>query len=168
MTHGVNWAVENGYGTKEDIKNTEEKGCMPGADPSKVSDLAKKRGLPQLGTLGAGNHFLEIQKVSDIFDKEYAKKLGIVDKNQVLIMLHCGSRGFGHQIATDYLKIQEKAVKKYNIWLPDRQLACAPVNSKEGQDYYSAMKCAVNYSFTNRLVMIYKQACYDTMDKGNL
>lgn len=153
MTQGVNWAVENGYGTKEDIKNTEENGCMPGADPSKVSDLAKKRGLPQLGTLGAGNHFLEIQKVSDILDKEYAKKLGIVDKDQVLIMLHCGSRGFGHQIATDYLKIQEKAVKKYNIWLPDRQLACAPVNSEEGQDYYKAMKCAVNYSFTNRLVM---------------
>lgn len=153
MTQGVNWAVENGYGTKEDIKNTEENGCMPGADPSKVFDLAKKRGLPQLGTLGAGNHFLEIQKVSDILDKEYAKKLGIVDKDQVLIMLHCGSRGFGHQIATDYLKIQEKAVKKYNIWLPDRQLACAPVNSEEGQDYYKAMKCAVNYSFTNRLVM---------------
>ncbi|PIZ52535.1 RNA-splicing ligase RtcB, partial [Candidatus Woesearchaeota archaeon CG_4_10_14_0_2_um_filter_33_10] len=153
MTHGLNWAVENGYGTKKDIEKTEENGCMPNADPSKVSDLAKKRGLPQLGTLGAGNHFLEIQKVSDIYDKEYAKKLGIVDKDQVLIMLHCGSRGFGHQIATDYLKIQERAVKKYNIWLPDRQLACAPVNSEEGQDYYKAMKCAVNYSFTNRLVM---------------
>jgi len=153
MTHGINWAVENGYGTKKDIKNTEENGCMPGADPSKVSDLAKKRGLPQLGTLGAGNHFLEIQKVSDVYDESYAKKLGIVDKDQVLIMLHCGSRGFGHQIATDYLKIQEKAVKKYNIWIPDRQLACAPVNSDEGQDYYKAMKCAVNYSFTNRLVM---------------
>ncbi|MBA3063889.1 RtcB family protein [Candidatus Woesearchaeota archaeon] len=153
MIHGVNWAVENRYGTKEDIKNTEENGCMPDADPSKVSDLAKKRGLPQLGTLGAGNHFLEIQKVSDIYDKEYAKKLGIADKDQVLIMLHCGSRGFGHQIATDYLKIQERAVKKYNIWIPDRQLACAPVNSEEGQDYYKAMKCAVNYSFTNRLVM---------------
>ncbi|MDD5086735.1 MAG: RtcB family protein [Candidatus Nanoarchaeia archaeon] len=153
MTHGLNWAVENGYGTKKDIENTEEKGCMPDADTSKVSELAKKRGLPQLGTLGAGNHFLEIQKVSDIYDKEFAKKHGIVDKDQVMIMLHCGSRGLGHQIASDYLKIHEKAVRKYNIWIPDRQLACAPVNSPEGQDYYSAMKCAVNYSFTNRLVM---------------
>ncbi len=153
MTRGLNWAVENGYGTKKDIENTEEKGCMPDADPSKVSDLAKKRGLPQLGTLGAGNHFLEIQKVSDIYDEKFAKKHGIVDKDQVMIMLHCGSRGLGHQIASDYLKIHEKAVRKYNIWIPDRQLACAPVNSQEGQDYYAAMKCAVNYSFTNRLVM---------------
>jgi tRNA-splicing ligase RtcB len=153
MTRGLNWAVENGYGTKKDIENTEEKGCMPNANPSKVSDLAKKRGLPQLGTLGAGNHFLEIQKVSDIYDEKFAKKHGIVDKDQVMIMLHCGSRGLGHQIASDYLKIHEKAVRKYNIWIPDRQLACAPVNSTEGQDYYAAMKCAVNYSFTNRLVM---------------
>lgn len=153
LTRGVNWAVENNYGVKEDIPQIEENGCMEGGDPSKISDLAKKRGAPQLGTLGAGNHFLEIQKVSDIFDEETAKKWGITDMDQVLIMLHCGSRGFGHQVATDYLKIQEQAVKKYNIWLPDRQLACAPVNSQEGQDFYAAMKCAVNYSFTNRLVM---------------
>ncbi len=149
----MKWGVEKGYGTKDDIEHTEEKGCMEGADPSKVSDLAKKRGLPQLGTLGAGNHFLEIQKVTDVFDDASAKKWGIADKDQVLIMLHCGSRGFGHQVASDYLKIQEKAVKKYNIWLPDRQLACAPASSEEGQDYFKAMKCAVNYSFTNRLVM---------------
>ncbi len=153
LTKGVNWAVDNGYGTKDDIKNTEENGCMKGADPSKVSDLAKKRGKPQLGTLGAGNHFLEIQKVSHILDKEQANKWGIKDKNQVAILLHCGSRGLGHQIATDYLKIQEQAVKKYNIKIPDPQLSCAPVNSQEGQDYFAAMKCAVNYSFTNRLVM---------------
>ncbi len=153
LKRGVNWAVENGYGTKDDIEHMEEKGCMDGADSSKVSELAKKRGAPQLGTLGAGNHFLEIQKVSDIFDKETAKKWGINDVNQVLIMVHCGSRGFGHQVATDYLKIQEQAVKKYNIWLPDQQLVCAPVNSQEGKDYFAAMKCAVNYSFTNRLVM---------------
>lgn len=153
LSKGVNWAVENGYGTKDDIEHTEERGCMEGADPNKVSDLAKKRGLQQLGTLGAGNHFLEIQKVSDIFDKEFAKKLGINDVNQVLIMLHCGSRGLGHQVASDYLKIHEQAVKKYNIWLPDKQLVGAPANSKEGQDYFAAMKCAVNYSFTNRLVM---------------
>lgn len=153
LTRGVNWAVENGYGTKDDIEHIEENGCMEGGDPSKVSDLAKKRGGPQLGTLGAGNHFLEIQKVSEIFDEEYAKKLGITDIDQVLIMLHCGSRGLGHQVASDYLKIHDQAVKKYNIWLPDRQLVGAPANSKEGQDYFSAMKCAVNYSFTNRLVM---------------
>jgi tRNA-splicing ligase RtcB len=108
--------------------------------------------LPQLGTLGAGNHFLEVQKVTEIYD-ERAKEWGIKDKDQVLIMLHCGSRGFGHQVASDYLKIQEQAVKKYNIKLPDRQLACAPVQSKEGQDYWKAMVCAVNYSFTNRIIM---------------
>lgn len=153
LTNGVNWAVENGYGVKKDIENMEEKGHMEGGDPSKISDMAKKRGGPQLGTLGAGNHFLEIQRVDEIYDKEFAKKHGINDKDQAMIMLHCGSRGFGHQVASDYLKIQEKAVKKYNIWLPDQQLACAPANSQEGQDYFAAMKCAVNYSFTNRLVM---------------
>ena len=153
MVSGVNWAVMNNYGVKDDIKNMEENGCMEGADPNKVSDLAKKRGVPQLGTLGAGNHFLEIQKGSEIFDKEYANKLGINNQDQVLIMLHCGSRGFGHQVASDYLKIHEKAVDKYNIKLPDKQLVGAPANSEEGQDYLKAMKCAVNYSFTNRLVM---------------
>ena len=153
LTRGLNWAVENGYGTKDDIKHTEENGSMPGADPSKVSDMAKKRGLPQLGTLGAGNHFLEVQKAEQIFDEETAKKWGITNLDQVLIMLHSGSRGFGHQVASDYLKIQEQAVNKYNIKLPDKQLACAPANSPEGQDYFAAMKCAVNYSFTNRIVM---------------
>jgi tRNA-splicing ligase RtcB len=102
--------------------------------------------------LGAGNHFLEIQKVSDVYDPEYAKKIGLFE-DQVVIMLHCGSRGFGHQVASDYLKIHEKAAKKYNIKLPDRQLVCAPVDSDEGKNYYSAMKGAVNYAFTNRLVM---------------
>ena len=153
LLNGVNWAYDKGYATKKDIKATEENGCMKGADPSKVSDLAKKRGCPQLGTLGAGNHFLEIQKVTDVFDNNMGKKWGVTDKDQILIMLHCGSRGLGHQIASDYLKIQEKAVKKYNIWLPDNQLVCAPVNSKEGQDFFAAMKAAVNYSFTNRAVI---------------
>jgi tRNA-splicing ligase RtcB len=153
LTRGVDWAIENGYGNVNDKKNMEEKGCMKGGDPSKVSDLAKKRGLQQLGTLGAGNHFLEIQRISDIYDPGKAKKRGLDEPGQIMIMLHCGSRGLGHQVASDYLKIQESAVKKYGIWLPDPQLACAPVDSKEGQDYFSAMKCAVNYSFTNRLVM---------------
>ncbi|NIO21482.1 MAG: RNA-splicing ligase RtcB [Candidatus Aenigmarchaeota archaeon] len=153
LTRGIEWAIENGFGTKRDKEHMEENGRMEGGDPSKVSDLAKKRGLQQLGTLGAGNHFLEIQRVSDIYDEEKAREWGIEKKDQVVLMLHCGSRGLGHQVASDYLKIQEQAVKKYNIWLPDRQLACAPASSREGQDYFSAMVCAVNYSFTNRLVM---------------
>ncbi len=153
LLNGCDWAIENSYGVKKDIEHMEENGKMDGADPSKVSALAKQRGLPQLGTLGSGNHFLEVQKVTHIFDEKKTKEWGVIDKDQVLIMLHCGSRGLGHQVATDYLQIQEKAVKKYNIWLPDRQLACAPATSKEGQDYFAAMKCAVNYSFTNRLVM---------------
>ena len=153
LTRGVNWAIDNGHGVPNDREHMEERGCMEGGDPSKVSDLAKRRGLQQLGTLGAGNHFLEIQRVSDIYDRDTAGRWGIEKPDQVLIMLHCGSRGLGHQVASDYLKIQEDAVKKYNIWLPDRQLACAPAKSREGQDYFSAMKCAVNYSFTNRLVM---------------
>jgi tRNA-splicing ligase RtcB len=153
LARGLNWAVENGYGTRDDIDHTEEKGCMPDADPSKVSPLAKKRGGPQLGTLGAGNHFLEVQSAEDIFDRETARKWGIKDEKQVLIMLHCGSRGLGHQVASDYLKIQEHAVEKYKIKIPDKQLACAPANSSEGKDFFAAMKCAVNYSFTNRLVM---------------
>lgn len=153
LVEGVDWAIKNGYGVKEDKENMEEKGKMDGADVTKVSDLAKKRGLSQLGTLGAGNHFLEVQKVSHIYDKEKAEKYGVIKEGQITIMIHCGSRGLGHQIATDYLQIHEKAAKKYSISLPDPQLVCAPVNSLEGQDYFKAMKCAVNYAFCNRLVM---------------
>ncbi len=153
LVKGLDWAVDNGYITKEDQQATEEGGKMAGADPNKVSDLAKKRGAPQCGTLGAGNHFLEIQRVTDILDKETAKGWGLKEPDQVTIMLHCGSRGLGHQIATDYLKIQEQAVEKYKIWLPDKQLACAPAGSDEGQDFFAAMKAAVNYSFTSRAVM---------------
>lgn len=152
LTEGIDWAIANGYGTEDDKKHMEEEGVMEGADPSKVSPLAMKRGVPQLGTLGAGNHFLELQKVNDIFDEKTAKQYGL-EKGKVAIMLHCGSRGFGHQVASDYLEIHENAAKKYEIKLPDKQLVCAPVNSKEGQDYFEAMKCAVNYAFTNRLVM---------------
>ncbi|MFH1294856.1 MAG: RtcB family protein, partial [Candidatus Aenigmatarchaeota archaeon] len=153
LINGVDWAVKKGYFTKRDQEHVEERGKMDGADPSKVSSLAKKRGGPQLGTLGSGNHFLEIQRVTDIYDEEKAKAWGIIEPGQVTIMLHCGSRGLGHQVATDYLRIQEEAVKKYNIWLPDRQLACAPATSKEGQDFFAAMKYAVNYSFVNKAVM---------------
>ena len=153
LKKGAKWALENDYATEEDLEKMEENGCMEDADPSKVSDKAKKRGLAQLGTLGAGNHFLEIQAVDEIYDEKTAKAFGIEKPGQIVIMLHCGSRGFGHQVASDYLKIHGKASKKYNIWLPDDQLVCAPVNSKEGQDYFKAMKCAVNYAFTNRTVM---------------
>ncbi len=152
LVNGCDWAVKNGYGVKEDLQNTEEHGVMSGADPDKVSDTAKKRGAPQLGTLGAGNHFLEVQRVDKIFDEAYAEKYHL-QPDQVVIMLHCGSRGLGHEIASDYLKIHEKAAQKYGIKLPDKQLVCAPANSEEGQDYFKAMKCAVNYAFTNRLVM---------------
>ncbi len=153
LEKGLKWAAANGYGTKEDMEHTEENGCMEGADASKVSDLAKKRGLSQLGTLGAGNHFLEVEAVDEIHDEKTAKSWGIKGKSQVCILLHCGSRGLGHQVATDYLQLHEKAAQKFNIKLPDRQLVCAPFNSDEGQDYFKAMKCAVNYSFANRLVM---------------
>jgi tRNA-splicing ligase RtcB len=150
LVQGLDWAVREGYATKEDQAATEEHGRMEGADPSKVSDLAKKRGGPQLGTLGAGNHFLEVQEVTDVFEKN---EWGTGKPGQVMVMVHCGSRGLGHQVATDYLKIQEQAVRKYKIWLPDPQLVCSPVNSQEGQDFFAAMKAAVNYSFTNRAVM---------------
>lgn len=155
LVKGAKWAIENNYGVKEDLDHMEENGHMTGADTSKVSDNAKKRGLPQLGTLGAGNHFLEVQTVDRILEPEIAKSFGIEKQGQICIMIHCGSRGFGHQVASDYLKIHEKAAKKYGIWLPDKQLVCAPVNSDEGQDYYKAMKCAVNYAFCNRTVMMH-------------
>ncbi|MCD6522835.1 MAG: RtcB family protein [Candidatus Diapherotrites archaeon] len=153
LRNGAVWALENGYATKHDIEHMEENGKMDGADPSKVSDEAKKRGKPQLGTLGAGNHFLEVQRVDQIYDEKTAKAFGIEHNDQVVVMLHCGSRGFGHQVASDYLQIHAKAARKYGIWLPDEQLVCAPANSQEGQDYFKAMKCAVNYAFCNRTVM---------------
>jgi len=153
LIKGAKWAVENGYGTRDDLERMEENGCMEGGDPNKVSPEAKKRGKPQLGTLGAGNHFLEVQAVDKIYDEKVAKVFGIEKPGQVVIMLHVGSRGFGHQVASDYLKIHEKAARKYNIWLPDSQLVCAPTTSQEGQDYYKAMICGVNYAFANRLVM---------------
>jgi len=123
---------------------------MQGAEPSKVSDFAKKRGEPQLGTLGSGNHFIEIQAVEKIFDREIAEAYGIHKEGQVTVMIHSGSRGCGHQICSDYLGVMERAAKKYDIALPDRQLACAPASSMEAQDYYAAMQCGVNYGFANR------------------
>ncbi len=150
---GVPWSVEKGLGWKGDVEHCEEKGCMEAADPNKVSSTAKSRGVTQLGTLGSGNHFLEIQRVDKIYDQRIAKTFGIAHEGQVTVMIHCGSRGFGHQICSDYLRVMESAVHKYKIELPDRELACAPGKSNEAQDYYQAMACAVNYAFVNRQVI---------------
>jgi len=155
MTQGSRWAVEKGYGLPEDIVTTEESGCMKGARADKVSDKAKKRGLPQLGTLGSGNHFLEVAVVDEIYDRDAAKVMGIDDPGQVLVLIHTGSRGFGHQICSDYVELLGQAVKKYGINLPDRQLACAPVESPEGRDYLAAMACAANYAWTNRQFILH-------------
>ncbi len=150
MVEGAHWAVKRGMGSEEDLDVTEEGGCLTGADPSKVSDKAIKRGMPQAGTLGSGNHFLEIQVVKEIFDSHIANIMGIAEIGQILVLIHTGSRGFGHQICTDHLRVMEQAVSKYGIKLPDRQLACAPIESKEGKDYLAAMACAANYAWVNR------------------
>jgi len=150
---GALWAVEHGYGTKEDLERIEENGRIEGADPKKVSDRARKRGRPQLGTLGAGNHFLEIQRVDSIYDKDVAKRFGVNEKDQIIVMLHCGSRGYGYQICDDYIAILNNAMAKFKIDLPDRELVCAPLDSREAQDYVKAMYSAVNYAFCNRQVM---------------
>jgi tRNA-splicing ligase RtcB len=147
---GVPYIIERGLGWTEDIEHCEENGHMESANPDKVSTNAKSRGLQQTGTLGSGNHFLEIQRVDKIFDPVIAKAFGITNVDQVTVMIHCGSRGFGHQICSDYLRVMERATQKYKIALPDRELACAPGTSTEAQDYYQAMACAVNYAFSNR------------------
>jgi len=151
LTSGAGWAVKKGYGNRQDLDVTEEQGCMGMADPGKVSARAKKRGAPQLGTLGSGNHFLEVQVVREIYDREAAAAMGITRRGQVLMLIHTGSRGLGHQVCDDYLRIMGEAVKKYGISLPDRQLACAPVESEEGRDYLAAMACAANFAWANRL-----------------
>ncbi len=147
---GVEWAVDHGYGWAEDRKHCEENGCMETANPDKVSGVAKQRGSPQLGSLGSGNHFLEIEKVDKIFDAPVAEKLGIRKEGQVFVLVHTGSRGFGYQICSDYLRVMERAVHKYGIRLPDRQLACAPASSNEVEDYIGAMSCAANFAWSNR------------------
>ena len=149
LVKGVPWAVDNGYGRKEDAEVCEENGQMSNADPNHVSDRARKRGAPQLGSLGSGNHFLEIQKVSEIHDEEAAKRMGI-EEGHVTILTHCGSRGFGHQICSDYLRISEQALKKYDINLADRELACVPNSSEEGVSYRKAMFAALNFAWSNR------------------
>jgi len=145
---GAAWAIESGYGTQEDLERTEENGRMKDADPSYLSRRAMERGIPQLGTLGSGNHFLEIQKVSKIYDRRVAQIFGIHSESQILVMIHCGSRGLGHQVASDYIRLMEN---KFGIrGLPDRELIHAPVRSGLGQEYYKSMSAAVNYAFANR------------------
>ena len=155
MTEGVQWVIDQGLGWTEDAEHCEERGCMENANPDKVSATAKNRGLAQVGTLGSGNHFLEIQKVDKIYNPTVAKEFGIEQEGQVTVMIHCGSRGFGHQICSDYLRIMERAVHKYKLALPDRELACAPGTSKEAEDYFQAMACAVNYAFSNRQAIMH-------------
>ncbi|MGQ9583459.1 MAG: RtcB family protein [Thermoplasmatota archaeon] len=147
---GARWAVERGFGRPEDLESIEEGGRMEGADASKVSQVAKQRGAPQLGTLGAGNHFLEIQRVDEIFDERAAEAMGIRARDQVMVMIHTGSRGCGYQICDDYLRVMHRAFKRYGIQLPDEQLACAPMVSPEASDYLRAMTCAANYAWANR------------------
>ncbi|MGZ5489773.1 MAG: RtcB family protein [Nitrososphaeraceae archaeon] len=152
LIEGVDWAIEHGYGYKQDSEVCEEKGRMIGANPESVSDTARKRGAPQLGSLGSGNHFLEIQQIQEIFDENAAKVMGL-EKGQITVLIHCGSRGFGHQVCSDYLRYSEKSLKKYNIELIDRELACVPNNSIEGENYRKAMYSALNFAWSNRQII---------------
>lgn len=152
LSHGVSWALEQGYGWPEDTDAIEDGGCLEGAEPALVSDRARQRGLSQSGTLGAGNHFIEVQRVERIYDAEAAQAFGIFE-GQLCLMIHSGSRGLGHQICTEQVKLMAAAARRAGITLPDRQLACAPIDSPEGREYYAAMAAAVNFARTNRQVL---------------
>jgi tRNA-splicing ligase RtcB len=154
LVKGAQWAIENGYGEESDAEFCEERGRLEGADPDHVSARAKERGLPQLGTVGSGNHFLEIQYVESVHDAEAARVLNIAE-GQVVVLIHCGSRGLGHQVCTDYLAQMGAAMKRYNISLPDRQLACVPIASAEGQAYLAAMRAAANFAWANRQAILH-------------
>lgn len=149
LMRGARWAVEQGMGSESDLEHTESGGCMDGADPELISPEAYERGRSQLGTLGAGNHFLEIQYIDEIYDTSVANAMGLFE-GQATVMIHTGSRGFGHQVCTDYLDVMERSAKKYNIVLPDRELACAPVISPEAQEYLASMRGAANWAWANR------------------
>jgi len=155
MVRGSTWAIEEGYGYAEDLEVTEEYGCLAGANPDAVSDTAVRRGMKQLGSLGSGNHFCEVQKVDHIYDAEAATALGIGRIGQIVAMIHCGSRGFGHQIAEDYVKLAESRQKDFGFHLVDRQLACLPLQSDEGKAYLAAMACAANFAWANRQLLMY-------------
>ncbi len=149
---GVDWAVENGFGNEEDKEFCEENGVLDGAKPEVVSKKARNRGRTQLGTLGSGNHFLEVQYVVEIYDEKAAEVMGL-EEGMVTVMIHCGSRGLGHQVCSDFLTVLDRAVRKYGIKLPDRQLACAPINSREGQDYFAGMAASANFAWCNRHII---------------
>ncbi|MDH4028648.1 MAG: RtcB family protein [Nitrospirota bacterium] len=149
LVKGSRWVIEQGFGESEDLRHTESGGCIEGADPDLISKKAYERGSAQLGTLGSGNHFAEIQYVDEIYDEQTAGSLGLF-RDQITVMIHTGSRGFGHQVCTDFLDVMQRAARKYNIELPDRELACAPFDSPEARDYLAAMKAAANYAWANR------------------
>ncbi|MHA1862872.1 MAG: RtcB family protein [Candidatus Thorarchaeota archaeon] len=155
LRNGSKWAVEEGYGWEEDLDHQEANGRLDIANPADVPGTAKERGLKQSGTLGSGNHFLEIQLVDQIYDEEAAKVMGITRKGQVMVMIHSGSRGLGHQVCSEYIRKMTQAMRKYNIEVPDRELCCAPTTSPEGQAYLGAMSAAANYAFANRQVMMH-------------
>ena len=152
LVKGVNWAIDNGYGSSDDADVCEENGQIQNADPNKVSDKARKSGAPQLGSLGSGNHFLEVQKVAEVHDEEAANRMGLKE-GTITVLIHCGSRGFGHQVCSDYLRVAEQAMDKYDINLPDRELACVPNNSEEGESYRAAMFSALNFAWSNRQML---------------
>jgi tRNA-splicing ligase RtcB len=152
IEQGGKWALKNGFATAMDLEHTEENGRIAGADASKVSERALKRGLGQIGTLGAGNHFIEVDVVQEIFFEEAARQMGLFP-GQIVVQIHCGSRGFGHQVCSDYVRSFQPVVHRYGIDLPDRELVCAPLSSPEGQDYLAAMSAAANYAFVNRQVL---------------
>ena len=150
LRKGGRWAVEHGLGDAEDLEHSEEGGALQGGDPGLISKRARERGAPQLGTLGSGNHFLEVQAVEEVYDQEAAAALGVDRVGQVAVLIHCGSRGLGHQVCDDYLRIMDASVKKYGIELPDRQLACAPLSSPEGRASLASLACAANFAWANR------------------
>ena len=154
LEKGVDWAIEKGFGSKEDADKTEDTGRIAEANAEKVSQKARGRGMNQLGSLGAGNHFLEVQEVEEIFDKDVAKVFGIKKRGQIMVMVHCGSRGLGHQVASDYIKKMEEEYGFEN--LPDRELICAPIDSKLGKDYRMAMNAAANFAFANRHIIMHQ------------
>jgi len=152
LLKGAGWAIENGYGYADTLKFIEDNGCLKNADPDVISERAYQRGMPQLGTLGSGNHFVEISKISDIYDESFSGRLGLI-KGNVVVFIHTGSRGLGYQICDDFIKVTLQATRKYGINVPDRQLACAPLDSQEGKDYLGAMRGAANFAFANRQVI---------------
>jgi len=168
VVEGVEWAIGRGYGWEGDSEHMEEGGRMEEANPDKVSSRAKKRGSGQLGTLGAGNHFLEIARVREVYDEDAARAFGIAGPDQVVVWIHTGSRGYGHQIASDYIRVMDRAVRDYGISIPARELGCAPLKSREAEDYYQAMSCAINWAFINRHIIMHhvRQAFEETFQRS--